>query len=74
VSTNKQIEAGITIELGGILYRLSERLGTPLDETAKKVYLSETYQRLSRPDSLLYKEDLLKLVSLFEDEIRSEIN
>jgi len=66
---DRHIEAGITTELGGVIYRLADRHGLPLGDVAKQVYLSNTYRRLANPESLLYKEDLLRLVKLFEEEL-----
>jgi hypothetical protein len=72
VSTDKYIEAGISLELGGIIYRLSQKYDKPLDETAKLVYSSEAYAKLATPESLLYKMDLLQLVSFFESTMIAE--
>jgi hypothetical protein len=66
---NRQIEAGITAELGGVIYRLSDKHKIPLEDIAKQVYLTQAYRRLADPSSLLYKEDLLRLVKLFEKEL-----
>ena len=67
--TDTQIEAGITVELGGVVYRLADKHGLPLEDVAKRVYLSNAYKRLADPGSLLYKEDLLRLVRLFEKDL-----
>jgi hypothetical protein len=70
--SEKGIEAGVSLELGGIIYRLAKKYELSIEDTAKRVYLSSAYEKLSKHESLLYKEDLLRLLSIFEETMIEE--
>jgi hypothetical protein len=69
---DRRIEAGIDTELGGIIYRLARRHNVSIAEMAKCIYSSKAYIALSDPETLLYKEDLLRLVDYFETSMQNE--